>query len=120
MSLISLFCKVDDSCLSFKPAWENMLIEKEGHSRGYRRLSLNEVMTMTILLHQRHYRNFKHFYCDYLSRYHRQDFPYLVSYTRFVEIITESLIPFTVSLKSCCPERCDGLSFSDSSALAVE
>ena len=56
---------------SFEPAWENMLSEKEGHSRGYRRLSLSEVMTMTILLHQRHYRNCKHFHYDYLSRYHR-------------------------------------------------
>ena len=96
---------------SFEPAWENILIEKEGHSRGYRRLSLSEVMTMTILLHQRHYRDFKHFYCDYLLRYQRQDFPNLVIYTRFVEIMTELLIPFTVFVKCCCPERCDGLSF---------
>ena len=71
MSLVSLFCKVDDFCLSFEPAWEAMLIKKEGHSRGYRRLSLGEVMTITIFFHQRHYRNFKHFYCDYLSRYHQ-------------------------------------------------
>ena len=27
--LESLFCKVDDFCLSFEPAWEAMLIEKE-------------------------------------------------------------------------------------------
>ena len=119
MSLVSLFCKVDDFCLSFEPAWEAMLIEEEGHSRGYRRLSLIEVMTITIFFHQRHYRNFKHFYCDYLSRYHHQDFPGLVSYTRFLELMTESLIPLTVYLKCCCLGRCDGLSFIDSSALAV-
>ena len=50
MSLVSLFCKVDDFCLSFEPAWEAMLIEREGHSRGYRRLSLGEVMTITIFI----------------------------------------------------------------------
>ena len=76
MSLVSLFCEVDGFCLSFEPAWEAMLIEKEGHSRGYHRLSLGEVMTITIFFHQRHYQNFKPFYCDYLSRYHHQDFPY--------------------------------------------
>ena len=73
--LVSLFCKVDDFCLSFEPAWGTMLIEKEGHSRDYRLLSLGEVMTITIFFHQRHYRNFKYFYGDYLSRYH-QYFPY--------------------------------------------
>ena len=52
MLLVSLFCKVDDFCLSFEPASEAMLIEKEGHSRGYCRLSLGEVMTITIFFHQ--------------------------------------------------------------------
>ena len=75
MLLVSLFCKVDDLCLSFEPAWEAMLIEKERHSRGYRRLSLSKVMRITIFFHQRHYQNFKYFYCNYLSRYH-QYFPY--------------------------------------------
>ena len=68
MLRVSLFRKVDDLCLSFEPAWEAMLIEKERHSRVYRRLSLSEVMTITIFFHQRHYRNFKHFYCNYPSR----------------------------------------------------
>ena len=69
-----------------------MLIEKYNHAREHRRLNLSVAMTITIFFHQRHFRNFKHF-CNYLSQYRRHGFPCLVSYTRFLELMTESLIP---------------------------
>lgn len=119
MSLVSLFCKVDDFCLSFEPIHDSVLIEQGHHARGHRQLSLSEVMTIVIFFHQKHYRTFKHFYCDYMRRYHQKDFPKLVSYTRFLELMRDALIPLTVYLKTCCMGRCDGLSFIDSSAIAV-
>ena len=49
----------------------------------------------------------------------RREFPGLVSYTRFVEWIPPVLVPLCVYLRTACLGRCTGISFIDSTALAV-
>jgi hypothetical protein len=48
-----------------------------------------------------------------------REFPGLVSYNRFVEFIPSVLVPLCVYLRTACLGTCTGISFIDSTALAV-
>jgi len=119
MSLLELFCHVDDFCQSFVPQWRREQLASGCRQRQRARgLSLSEVMTLLILFHQSHYRDFKAFYREHVLQHLRAEFPGLVSYTRYVEFIPETLIPLCAYLRVCCG-TCTGISFLDSTTLAV-
>ena len=119
-SLLELFCDVDDFCQSFVPKWQKQLVsDGEIQRQRKRSLSLSEVMTILIHFHQSHYRDFKAYYTCYVLERLRSEFPGLVSYTRFVEFVPSALIPLCVYLRSSCLGVCTGISFMDSTALAV-
>ena len=119
MSVLELFCAVDDFCIAFEPMWHQHLLGA-GAARRQRRgqLCLSEVMTLMIHFHQSRYRDFKHYYQHYVQVYLRQEFPRLVSYSRFVELMPRAVVPLAVYLRSCFGS-CTGISFVDSTLLAV-
>ncbi len=88
--LVELFCDVDDFCRVFIPLWEQQCIE-DGHRQ--RHMSASEIMTIVIAFHMSHYRDFKNFYFGLVRRYHQQDFPTLLSYTRFLGVVSSVLGP---------------------------
>ena len=75
-------------------------------------------MTILIAFQTSHYRTFKHFYL-FLLTYHRQDFPGLVSYSRFVSLIKHVALPLFAYLQCRCLGDVTGISFIDSTALKV-
>ena len=119
MSLLELFCHVDDFWRAFSPYWKMRLLEqgtiKRNRTTG---LSESEIMTVVILFHQSHYRNFKAFYTEHVQKHLRREFPKLVSYNRFVELMPRVLLPLMVYLRLCLGD-CTGISFVDSTPLAV-
>ncbi len=119
MSLLELFCAVDDFCIQFQPEWHKHLLQ-EGERRRQResRLCLSEVMTLMIHFHQSHYRDFKSYYQSYVQVYLCREFPDLVSYGRFVELMQRAVTPLAAFLRHCYG-ACTGISFVDSTALAV-
>ena len=76
-------------------------------------------MTIMIHFHQSHYRTFKAYYTDYVLELLRKEFPGLVSYTRFVEFIPSVLLPLCVYLRIHCLGLCTGISYINSTSLAV-
>ena len=85
MSILKLFCHVDDF-FQWLVTWENAKLLGVTRKRGPTpRLSLSEVMTILIHFHQSHYRDFKAFYTQHVCKHMRSEFPALVSYARFVE-----------------------------------
>jgi hypothetical protein len=82
------------------------------------RLHPSEIMTIAILFQQSGYRTFKAFYTQHVQVHLRSEFPHLVSYPRFVELLPRVLVPLTVYLHSQLG-TCTGISFIDSTALAV-
>ena len=65
MSLVELFCHVDDFCQAFEPLWI-----RDHFTTGRRRagpLCLSEIMTLLIWFHTSHYRMFKAFYQQHVS-----------------------------------------------------
>ena len=119
MSLVELFCKVDDFCQVFQPAFESGLVASGAIQRKRERdLCMSEIMTILIAFHTSGYRTFKAFYIDQVSEHWQAEFPGLVSYSRFVEFTPGMLMPLTAYLQNCFGS-CTGISFVDATALLV-
>jgi len=118
-NIIALFCDVDDFCLKFEPEFNKKLIE-DGHKKRNREstLCLSEVMTITICFHMSAYRTFKDYYTQEVSNHMRWAFPRLVSYNRFVELMSDTLIPLCFYLRTR-KGKCSGISFIDSTKIVV-
>jgi len=119
MSVLELFCAVDDFCQSFEPKWHQQCIANGTKQRHRaRQLTTSEIMTILILFHQSHYRTFKAFYSEHVAVELCADFPGLVSYSRFVEFFPSVVVPLCAYLHSCFG-ACTGISFVDSTPLSV-
>lgn len=119
MSLLELFCHVDDFWQRFRPCWEREMLQ--GGFRQRRRmgqLSVSEVMTIMIHFHQSRYRHFKAYYTQYVQEHLHREFPRLVSYERFVGLMPGALIPLCAYLVNCYGSG-SGVSFIDSTPIAV-
>ena len=115
--LIETFCDVDDFCQMFIEQWQNQLIES-GEKKRKRacRLTPAEIMTILIHFHQSHYRDFKNYYLNYVSKELRSYFPELLSYTRFLGVTASVVIPMCSYLTSKLGKP-TGIQFVDSTKL---
>lgn len=114
----TLFCDVDDFCREFEPLWQSRrLTNGERKRRRSTRLATSEIMTILIAFHSSHVRTFKHYYLKLLTQ-HRAEFPHLVSYSRFVELMPRVLAPLAAYLHSRFGQV-TGVSFVDSTSLRV-
>src|SRR5512139_1170254 len=119
MSLLELFCAVDDFCRQWEPIWrQQQLTRGLRHRQRPRQLCLSEIMTILIAFHCSGYRNFKTYYREQVCRAWRAEFPGVVSYQRFVEFMPSALLPLCAYLRSCLG-ACTGISFLDATPLAV-
>lgn len=119
MSILDLYCSVDDFWRQFAPQWQQRLLTA-GSRRRMRESELHpsELMTIVIAFHQSHYRTFKAFYTEHVQQHLRAEFPTLVSYSRLVALMPRVLVPLTAYLHTQLG-LCTGLSFIDSTKLAV-
>ncbi len=121
MSLLELFVEVDDFCKTFEPwaASQQLPGRAGGSKRGPKAvMSASEVMTLVIHFHQAGYRNLKHYYQKHVCEHLQAEFPKLVSYGRFVELVRHVALPLCAFLQSrmgCTT----GVAFIDSTPLAV-
>lgn len=119
MSLLELFCHVDTFCQAFLPQWDQELRthgQRVRHRSG--RLAMSELMTIVIYFHQSRFRDFKTYYLAYVRGHLQREFPNAVSYQRFVELMPSTVGPLCAYLQTCFG-HCTGISFVDSTALAV-
>jgi hypothetical protein len=80
VSLLELYCHVDDFGQSFEPAWRaEQLARGERQRERQGQLHPSEIMTLVIHFHQSRYRDFKTDYTRYVQVYLRPEFPHLVS-----------------------------------------
>lgn len=102
----------------FAPLWEREQVAVGWRRRRATRLSPSELMTILILVQQSGYRTFKSFYTQYVQVHLHAEFPQLVSYTRFVDLMPRVLLPLAIYLYTQLG-TCTGVSFVDFTALAV-
>lgn len=81
-------------------------------------MSMSEMMTIVVHFHQRRYRDFKTYYTDYVMKHLTSEFPSLLSYNRFVQVMPRIVVALCAYLQHCYGS-CTGLSFVDSTALSV-
>ena len=117
--LVELYISVDDFWKSFKTEWDKHLLESNKLKRGPEpELSIPEMMTISILFHQSHFRNFKHFYNTYVLILLKKEFPKSISYSRFVYLMKNLFVPmfcYLLSLKGALT----GIAFIDSTKIQV-
>jgi len=117
--LIAMFCDLDDFCKWFEPLYMRRLLQSGQRQRTRQTvLALSEIMTIIVYFHSSHYRDFKHYYTEYVATHLRPYFPTLVSYSRFVELIPRAVVPLCGYLHTR-KGRCTGITFVDSTSLAV-
>ncbi len=119
MSILGVFCDVDDFWQAYGAEWERTLIES-GVKQRHREHEMypSEIMTLLIHFHPSCYRTFKHHYLKHVQVALRQEFPRLLSYNRMVEVMAGYLVPMTAYLHTKLGV-CTGISFIESTALAV-
>ena len=94
MEIETLFCKIDDFCQAFTPICKSHLLPTKVVKRHRKyRLGLSEIATIIVYFHCSGYRHFKDYYLKHVSKNYRSEFPNLVSYNRFVDLIPSALIP---------------------------
>jgi hypothetical protein len=118
MSLLELFCDVDDFMLSFAPQWKASRLAAGQQRERAGQLCPSEVMTILIHFHQSHYRTFQAYYTEHVQVHLAKEFPHLVSYPRFVALIPQMMLPLLAYLQSRYG-ACTGISFIDSTSLEV-
>ena len=101
MSLLHIFCDVDDFMFIFDKWFKSHVLSQAPSTRGRKAsLSMSEVMTIIIYFQQSGYREFKKYYKQEVLKYMRPEFPDLVSYNRFIELMPETLFPLCLYLRS--------------------
>ena len=119
MSLLELFCNVDDFCQVFEPQWEQHQIEIGLRQRKRKsKMSLSEIMAIVIHFHQSNYRTFKAYYTKHVQVHLQAEFPQSVSYSRFVRLTSQAFVPLAMYLLAS-RGRCTGISFIDSTSIKV-
>jgi hypothetical protein len=75
-------------------------------------------MTICIWFHCSGYKNFKQFYLEYVCRHLKKDFPKLISYSCFIQLIPRLIIPIAMFLRANFGEYM-GISIIDSTSINV-
>lgn len=118
MSLLELFCNIDDFWQIYEPVWQETLLTNGQQRRRESRMSMSEMMTLVVYFHQKRYRDFKTYYTEYVMTDLQGEFPSLLSYNRFVQLIPRILVALCAYLRHCYGQT-RGIAFIDSTALAV-
>ena len=98
---------------------KRLLTDKEERVKYNSRLTLSEVMSILVYYHSYGNRTFKDFYLKTVCRDLKSCFPNLVSYNRFIELISTALIPLVAFLKLKRMVKSDTITFIDSTKIRV-
>lgn len=117
--IVEIFCDMDDYCKNVFKATSPYLLPNPDRKRQREcRLSASEIMTITVLFHLSHYRTFKDYYRNCVEQSMKTYFPKLISYSRFVEVMSSIFMPLATYLLSHSGKR-TGLYYVDSTKLDV-
>ena len=118
----AIFCITDEFCKKFAVEFQNhsKLPQADKASRNRSgQLSESEIMTILILYHFGQFKNFKAYYLHYIRVHLKKEFPNAVSYSRFIQIEHKVFIPMMYFLNMARFGRCTGITFVDSTKIAV-
>lgn len=122
--LIDIFIKADDVCKTIEKELLSKILASKDHEFHYKKprckMLESEIMTLLIFYHYSGFKCFEYFYKQFVMNELTSYFPKLLSYNRFVEILSSVALPMFIFAKSLCSESLHtGISFIDSKKLVV-
>lgn len=120
--ITEIFCIADDFCKEFaQEVKRHQITRGVGTKRRNRssEMSDSEIITILLCFHFGSFRNFKHYYLFYVREHLKKEVPKQLSYNRFVEIEHKIAVPMVLFLKLICFGECTGITFVDSTKIAV-
>jgi hypothetical protein len=120
--ITEIFCIADDFCKEFaQEVKKHQALPGDGkrHRNRSCEMSESEIMTILLCFHFGSFHNFKHYYLFHVKEHLRKEFPKQLSYNRFIEIEHRVAIPMVLFLKLICFGECTGITFVDSTKIAV-
>ncbi len=81
-------------------------------------MTLSEMLTIMVLFHLSPCKNFKYFYCFHICYFHKQDFPKLLSYSRFLQLMPRLFTPLCILLQYLFGEE-TGIYVADATSLPM-
>lgn len=118
-----IFYSADEFCKEFSQLIQTNRQKAIGDGKKHRNrqheMSDSEIITILILYHFGTFDNFKHFYLHYIKIHLQKDFPKALSYNRFIAIEHKVFIPMMFFLNMVCFGQCTGITFVDSTKIAV-
>lgn len=116
--LTDLYYKADEfSKQSFEESKKSWITSGKFTRNRVSGLSNSELLTIVVSFHESGYRTLKSYY-QYLEAYHRKDFPDLVSYSRFIQLmprVTKLVVGFLLTFLV----RSGAINFIDSTSIQV-
>lgn len=117
--LLEIYCFIDDFCKDFDQKSDKYFLANPNRKRNRAcMMSLSEIMTILVMFQMSHYKTFKDFYTTCIMENYRKEFPRLVSYNRFLELMASSFMPMMVLLLSLKGKE-TGKYYVDSTKLPV-
>lgn len=116
LDFTEIFCLVDDLFIEID---KNFLSINNCKKKTGPKNKLNKSEILTIIIGYWRSSNdcFKSYYLNQVCTYHNKDFR-LVSYSQFVKLM-KSYLPFLIMLLNSLLDKCDGISFVDSTSMSV-
>mgnify|MGYP001250192794 CR=1 FL=1 len=118
--MLKIFCQIDDFVKTLRQNAELKILLKGPKKQRLRssQLTLSERMTILVSFHQSRFRDFKSFYMLHVSTNLKKEFPQLISYSRFVRLMPDTLIALMLFLDSKLGKS-TGISFIDSTPVKI-
>jgi len=116
--ITELYSFTDDFCQIYTAYEEKQLLPSEKGRNRKGKMSLSEIMTIMIMYHTSHAKNFKYFYKTCIEYIHKDEFPNALSYNRFVELMPRLFVPLNMLLHLLFGEE-TGTYFIDATAIKV-
>lgn len=117
--LTELFCEIDDFCNALPKDSLNLLTDNSKAKRmRVGKMTLSEIMTIIVAFQVSGYRNFKTYYYQAVCGHMTNEFPKLLSYTRFVARMPRALHVLALFLQTKLGKP-TGIAFVDSTPINV-
>jgi hypothetical protein len=120
--ITAIFCVADDFRKEFsKELAKTPGLPENGKKHRNRACEMfdSEIITVLMLFHFGCFKNFKHFYLHYMGVHLKKEFPKQLSYSRFIRLEHRVFIPMMFFLNTVCFGKCTGITFIDSTKIAV-
>lgn len=116
--ITSVYYFIDDFCKIYEEWEHSRLLPSQRIRFRSGEMALSEMLTIVVSYHFSGYKCFKYFYHYEIMQRHRQAFPKLLSYNRFIQKMPSLFLPLHLLLHMLMGEK-TGVYFIDSTALPV-